>query len=150
MHFFRRTIKMADQQEIKESCESRPVEVGPQSDSAQPLMVEESEAMNKWSELVVQVWADEKFKRQLLDNPVEVLLEHGIEVSAGMEIRVVENTEKVTYLVLPAKPVEDITGLTSSQMGAVATRVVRRFTNLRANASGIISGGFVGSTPLVP
>ena len=77
------------------------------------------ENWKKWSRLVVQAWGDDKLKQRLIANPAAVLQEHGIEVS-GREVRVVENTEKVSYLVLPAKPVGDVTELTSGQLTAVA------------------------------
>jgi hypothetical protein len=131
---------MANQQGTEKSREGSPVEMNSQSNTAQPVMAEESEAMKKWAELVGQVWADEKLKQRLLDNPAAVLQEHGIEVLAGVEIRVVENTEKVTYLTLPAKPAEGATQLTASQMAAVAGGRIFRFTNIRANASGVPSG----------
>ena len=74
----------------------------------------------KWSQLVGQVWADEKLKQRLKDNPTAVLQEHGLVVPSGVDVRVVENTDKVTYLVLPPKPAEDVTELTSNQLNAVA------------------------------
>src|SRR5207244_1119140 len=72
------------------------------------------------SQLVAQAWADEKFKQRLMDNPGEVLQGYGIEVPAGVEVRVVESTDKVSYLTLPRKPVGDVTELTSSQLSGVA------------------------------
>lgn len=54
--------------------------------------------------LLTWPWADEKLKQRLIDNPEAVLQEHGIEVQAGMEIQVVENTDKVSYLTLTPKP----------------------------------------------
>ena len=77
------------------------------------------ENWRKWSRLVAQAWADEKLKQRLIANPAAVLREHGIEVPGG-EVRVVENTEKVSYMVLPAKPAGDVTELTSGQLSAVA------------------------------
>ena len=139
---------MANQQGTEMSREGRPGEMNSQSNSVQPVMAEDSEAVKKWAELVAQVWADEKLKQRLLDNPATVLQEHGIEVLAGMEVRVVENTEKVTYLTLPAKPTEGATQLTASQMAAIAGGRVIRITNVRGNASGIGGGSASGSLPV--
>ena len=83
-------------------------------------MGETSETLKKWSRLVAQAWADEKLKQQLVDNPTRVLQEHEIEVPAGVEIRVVENTDKVSYLMLPPKPAGDVAELTSGQLSGVA------------------------------
>jgi hypothetical protein len=77
------------------------------------------ETMKKWSQLVEQVWADDKLKQRLMDNPATVLQEHGVEVPAGWEVRVVEPPDKVLYLVLPPKPV-DVTELTESQLNGIA------------------------------
>jgi len=83
-------------------------------------MGETSETLKKWSQLVAQAWADEKLKQQLLVNPTRVLQEHGIEVPAGVEIRVVENTDKVSYLMLPPKPAGGVAELTSGQLSGIA------------------------------
>lgn len=79
-----------------------------------------AEAMKKWSQLVAQAWADEKLKQRLLDDPATVLKEHGFEVPAGLEIRVVEDTDKIAYLTLPVKPAADATELDEGQLKAVA------------------------------
>jgi hypothetical protein len=76
------------------------------------------ENWTKWSQLVAQTWADEKLKQKLIGTPDLVLREHGIEVPAGVEVRVVENTDKVSYLTLPARP--DVNELHVSQLTGVA------------------------------
>ena len=77
------------------------------------------EGWKKWSQLVAQAWADEKLKQRLIDNPAKVLKEYGMEVPEGVEIRVVENTDKVKFLTLPTKPPGELTELDASQMRAV-------------------------------
>jgi len=61
------------------------------------------DALNKWSGLIEQALSDETLKRRLIEHPAVVLAEHGLEVRPGLEVRVVENTDKVAYLTLPAK-----------------------------------------------
>ena len=97
----------------------RRVELSPQPKSGQRLTADQQENWKKWSQLVAQAWADDKFKQRLLAEPVEVLKEHGMEVPAGLEVRVVENTDKVANLLLPPKPAGDVTQVTSSQLGGV-------------------------------
>jgi hypothetical protein len=58
----------------------------------------------KWALLVAKAWTDESFKQQLVSRPNEILEEYGVELPQGVEIRVVENTDEVEYLPLPAKP----------------------------------------------
>ena len=78
----------------------------------------DQENWRKWSQLVAQSWADERLKQRLLTKPAAVLREHGIELPAGTEVRVVEATEKLYYFVLPPKPA-DVMELTSSQLSGV-------------------------------
>lgn len=57
-----------------------------------------------WGMLVAKAWSDDVLKQRLVDNPAAVLEEHGIEVPPGVQLSVVEDTEDVYHLVLPASP----------------------------------------------
>ena len=59
---------------------------------------------DKWARLVARAWTDETLKNRLLENPGAVLKEHGIDIPPGMDVRVVESTDKTVYVRLPAKP----------------------------------------------
>ena len=78
------------------------------------------ESMKKWAQLVARVWTDDKLKQRLLDTPEPVLREHGLDVPAGVEMRVVENTPKITYLTLPVKPTLKVTELSQNQFVGLA------------------------------
>ena len=95
------------------------VEVSTQPKVEEQRAIKAQEILKKWSHVVAQVWADEKLKSRLLGNPAAVLRENGIAVPAEVEIRVVENTDKVHYLVLPPKPLDSASELTSEQIDAV-------------------------------
>ena len=95
------------------------VEVSTQPIGEEQRAIKAQEILKKWSHVVAQVWADEKLKSRLLDNPAAVLRENGLEVPAGVEIRLVENTDKVHHLVLPPKPLDSASELTSEQIDAV-------------------------------
>ena len=56
------------------------------------------------SQLVAKCWADEAFKQKLLTDPVATLKAEGIELPAGLDVKVFENTDQVFHLVIPAKP----------------------------------------------
>ncbi len=58
----------------------------------------------QWSQIVVRAWGDENFKKRLLTHPNEVLKEMGVNPPPGMQIKVVENSDKVVHLPLYAKP----------------------------------------------
>ncbi|HEV3006523.1 MAG TPA: NHLP leader peptide family RiPP precursor [Pirellulales bacterium] len=47
-------------------------------------------------------------KQRLIAEPAAVLEEHGIEVPLGVELRVVEDTDDICHLVLPASPSGDL------------------------------------------
>lgn len=61
------------------------------------------------AQIAAKAWADEGFKTRLLREPAQVLREHGISVPDGVEIRIVENTDRVVHLVLPPRPEEELT-----------------------------------------
>ena len=65
-----------------------------------------AEQQKIWARIVAQAWADESYKARLLAEPEAVLREAGLEVPAGMNVSVVENTDSRAYLVLPALPPE--------------------------------------------
>jgi hypothetical protein len=58
----------------------------------------------KWAKMIAKTWADEDYKARLIAEPARVLKEEGIDVPDDVEIRVVENTSRLSYLVLPVKP----------------------------------------------
>jgi hypothetical protein len=61
-----------------------------------------------FQQLVTRAHHDERFKRRLLADPIAAAEEAGIEVpyefKARTTIRVVEDTDEVKHLVLPASP----------------------------------------------
>jgi len=54
--------------------------------------------------MIAKCWTDEAFKQRLLSNPKPVLKEIGVDVPEDLEVKTVENTDKVFHLVIPAKP----------------------------------------------
>jgi hypothetical protein len=75
------------------------------------------EYAKQWGQLVARAWGDEAFKARLLAEPAAALVEQGIPVPPGVEVRVVENTDRVLYLALPPAPAEE---LSDEQLDAVA------------------------------
>jgi hypothetical protein len=68
------------------------------------VIMPEEKQENTFGKVVAKAWQDEGFKQKLLSTPGEVLTENGLDVPGGQEVRVVENTDKVVYFVLPPKP----------------------------------------------
>jgi hypothetical protein len=75
------------------------------------------EYAKQWGQLVARAWGDEAFKRRLLAAPAAALAEQGIQFPPGVEVRAVENTDRVLYLTLPPKPSVE---LSDEQLDAVA------------------------------
>jgi hypothetical protein len=66
--------------------------------------------------VIAKTWADNGFKVRLLADPAGVLKAEGLSTPAGATVKIVENTDTVFNLVLPAKP----TDLSDEEMGAVS------------------------------
>lgn len=80
--------------------------------------------------MIARVWSDDAFKQRLIAEPNTVLAGEGFPVPPGVEIRIVENTDSVTYVTLPAPPSEELTddaleavagGSTAGSGGSVGT-----------------------------
>ncbi|HUY33490.1 MAG TPA: NHLP leader peptide family RiPP precursor [Pirellulales bacterium] len=57
---------------------------------------------------MAKAWSDDHLKQRLIDDPQSVLRENGIEVPYDLELRVVEDTDQVCHLVLPASPSDNL------------------------------------------
>lgn len=58
--------------------------------------------------IIEKAMKNKAFKKELMENPKETLKkEFNIEVPEDIDIKVLEETEKQIYMVLPASPQED-------------------------------------------
>jgi hypothetical protein len=85
--------------------ESAAVDQGKMGRTAPRTMKEQDKTI---SEVIAKCWADEDYKQRLLADPMATLKEGGLEIVPGLSIKVVENTDKILYLVIPAKPRGDL------------------------------------------
>ena len=76
----------------------------------------------QWGQIVTKASQDEKFRKQLLADPAVVLKESGLEVPAGVQLRVLENTNQVLHLVLP--PLQKDKELSDAELEGVAGGLV--------------------------
>ncbi|SFG13673.1 NHLP leader peptide domain-containing protein [Desulfotomaculum arcticum] len=67
-------------------------------------------------QIILKAQSDKDFKKALVDNPKETLGQLGVQVPEEVEVRVLEESAKVVYLVLPYNPDE----LTDEQLNTVA------------------------------
>lgn len=59
------------------------------------------ETRGSFGQLVQRATEDPALRQRLLHAPQQVLAEEGITLPAGLEVEIVENTDKVIHLVLP-------------------------------------------------
>ena len=67
-------------------------------------MTEQRKAL---AQVFAACWKDEALKARFLADPKAVLAEHGIDVPADVDVRVVENSENRVHITLPASPLGD-------------------------------------------
>ncbi len=60
--------------------------------------------MTDIAKVITRAWSDADYKARLLDNPHSALAEAGVEIPAGTNVKVVENTADTHHLVLPLAP----------------------------------------------
>ena len=72
-------------------------------------------------DIVTRAMKDPEFRRKLVQDPAAVLqAETGLTIPQGMEIRVVEESPSVTYVVLPATPDIDTREVSDEALASVA------------------------------
>jgi len=64
----------------------------------------QSASEKQWAQVVAKAWSDAAFKKRLLTQPAAVLKEAGVDVPEGLQLKVVENTERLAHLILPPAP----------------------------------------------
>ena len=60
--------------------------------------------MTAFGRAVMRAWSDPAFKAELLADPHAALAAVGVSVPPGVTMKIVENTDTLMHLVLPAKP----------------------------------------------
>ena len=63
-----------------------------------------ADQQKKWAVCVAKAWADEDYKKRLMSDTTAVLKEEGVDVPAGMDVKVVENSKNLVHMILPAAP----------------------------------------------
>lgn len=71
--------------------------------------------------IIAQAWKDEAYKQELLSNSKAVIeREFGVQLPAGMNVRVMEEDSTNLYFVLPARPNLSNAELSEEQLETVA------------------------------
>ncbi len=69
--------------------------------------MDREEFQKAYGKVVAKAWGDDDFKEKLLADPKTVLKENGVEIPQDVEFRVVENTDKIVHLILPAEQLSE-------------------------------------------
>lgn len=80
--------------------------------------MDQEDQAKKMREIIARAWADEGFKRRLLEDPAGTMKGEGMEIPDGVEIRAVENTDRLFHLVLP--PIPAASELTDDDLARIA------------------------------
>ncbi len=65
----------------------------------------ENESKNeKYQEIIEKAWKDESFKHELIKDTKKALKGVGVDIPKGVEVKVVEESDNLVYLVIPSKP----------------------------------------------
>lgn len=62
---------------------------------------EKEQLQSKWQKVIAKTMSDQVFRQRLIKNPKEALKDHGIELSANIKLKVLEETAETKYLILP-------------------------------------------------
>ena len=71
------------------------------------------------AELIAKATQDLQFRKAFIDDPKALLTDAGAEFDDDVEIRVVEKTDKLRYILLPAMP-SGVSELNDEQMAQIA------------------------------
>ena len=71
--------------------------------------MEPKEFQKAYGKLVAKAWSDAEFKAELLADPMKVFKENSMEVPAGIEVCIVENTADTMHFILPPEPSDELT-----------------------------------------
>ncbi len=97
------------------------------------IAMEHSDIRKKWQKIIAKAWTDDSFRQRLIAEPVACLKPEGIETAPGVELRVVEDTEKVLYLVLPPRPgthelsMEELQSVAAGDSGSCSSSSVQLY-----------------------
>jgi len=64
------------------------------------------EMRKKFAKIVAKAWADDDYKKNLIENPKEILKQEGVEIPEKIKINIFENSATELHFVLPKKPDE--------------------------------------------
>ncbi|QFY45081.1 NHLP leader peptide family natural product precursor [Candidatus Methylospira mobilis] len=101
----------------------------------------------KMQQVIAKCWQNSDFKTELMAKPEETLRNEGVELQAGVSVKVVEDTENLLHLVIPCKPAElseeeldDIVG-GAGRIRAASTVVIMAQKAANARAVAYAVGG---------
>ena len=83
-----------------------------------------------YQQLIDNAWSDDGFKGRLLANPREAAKEFGVKWPEGRDVRIIEDTDRVTHFIVPAKPADGGAELSDELLESIAGGMVVQQTSL--------------------
>ncbi len=71
--------------------------------------MDQEQFQKAYGKLVAKAWSDEDFKAKLMADPMAVFKETELPVPEGIEVCIVENTDKISHFILPPEPSDELT-----------------------------------------
>lgn len=62
---------------------------------------EKEQLQKKWEKIIAKAMSDQVFRLRLMKNPREALKDHGIELPANVNLKVLEEKADTRYLIIP-------------------------------------------------
>ena len=95
--------------------------------------MDQEKSQQTWGKIVAKAWSEPEFKKRLLSDPNAVLKENGMDVPEGVKVQVLEDTNQLVHLALPAPPDElDLDQLDKAAGGGYSVLVVHSDSRLLA------------------
>jgi hypothetical protein len=91
----------------------------------------EDDINKAFAKVVANSWSDEGFHAKLVADPTGTLAAAGVTIPAGKRVVLVENTDDIVHVILPARPTE----LSDEELDTVAAGFTT-FTTLCGTAEG--------------
>ncbi len=70
--------------------------------------MDRGEFQKAYGKLVAKAWSNDEFKTELLSDPMKIFSENEIQIPDGIEVRMVENTDKIIHFILPPAPSDEL------------------------------------------
>jgi hypothetical protein len=58
----------------------------------------------QYNQIIAKAWGNDMFRQKLVRDPAGTLKQEGVDLPAGVSVKVMEDSDQVVHFVLPKKP----------------------------------------------